>query len=100
MAYFETTKLKDEQGQVIGPAENSILRRILYILMSPLGFDRTLNRQRSTAIIESGTVTTVTTVTTCSTVSNITNIAGYSGAILMNGSNYTAWVNTVRNRIN
>lgn len=96
MAYFETTKLKDEQGQVIGPAENSILRRILYILMSPLGFDRSLNRQRSTAIIESGTVTTVTT---CSTVTNLTNIGGYNGAILMNGANYTAWATTNRNLI-
>lgn len=99
MAYFETTKLKDEQGQVIGPAENSILRRILYTLMSPLGFDRSLNRQRSTAIIESGTVTTVTTVTTCSTVTNLTNIGGYNGAILMNGANYTAWATTNRNLI-
>lgn len=93
MAYFEASRLKDESGNIISPAENTLLQRILAVLMSPLGFDRSLNRQRSTAIIESGTVTTVTTV------SNITNIAGYSGSILMNGSNYTAWATTNRNLI-
>lgn len=89
---------------------DSTLSRILAVLMSPLGFDRSLGRQRSTAIIESGTVSTVTTCTTVSTVSNITagtittvggltNIDGRNGAMLINQSNLSAWNDCVRSRI-
>lgn len=83
----------------------SLLNRILQVLMSPLGFDRSLGRQRSTAVIESGTVTTVTTVTTCSTVttcatlSNIAAIGGYSAQMQVIDTNRTAWAQCVRARI-
>ncbi|QGT54522.1 hypothetical protein b3_0281 [Synechococcus phage B3] len=97
MAYFEQLQIKDKNGNSINPAEeetiensNSLLSKILATLMSPLGFDRSLNRQRSTAVIESGTITTVST---------ITSIGPYNGAILMNGTNYTAWATTNRNLI-
>ena len=83
----------------------SLLSRILNVLMSPMGFDRSLSRQRVTGIIESGTVTTVstvTTVTTCTTVSSLTNVAaigGYSAQMQVLGINLTAWAQCVRARI-
>lgn len=80
----------------------SLLSRILNVLMSPMGFDRSLSRQRVTGIIESGTVTTVTTVTTCTTVSSLTNVAaigGYSAQVQVLGINLTAWAQCVRARI-
>ena len=83
----------------------SILARILNVLMSPMGFDRSLSRQRVTGIIESGTVTTVstvttvTTVTTCTTVTGLTNIDGRNGAMLINQTNISAWADCVRARI-
>jgi hypothetical protein len=80
----------------------SLLSRILAMLMSPMGFDRSLSRQRVTGIIESGTVTTVTTVTTVSTVSSLTNVAsigGYSAQVQVVGINQTAWAQCVRARI-
>jgi hypothetical protein len=57
-----------------------MLNRIYQMLVSPRGYDRSQQRQRSTAIIESGTVTTVstvTTVTTCSTVTAVNNLAAF-----------------------
>lgn len=83
----------------------SLLSRILNMLMSPMGFDRSLSRQRVTGIIESGTVTTVstvTTVTTVSTVSSVSNVAaigGYNAAVQVVGINLTAWAQCVRARI-
>lgn len=83
----------------------SLLSRILNVLMSPMGFDRSLSRQRVTGIIESGTVTTVstvTTVTTCTTVSSLTNVAaigGYSAQVQVVGINLTAWAQCMRARI-
>ncbi len=63
-----------------------MLNRIYQMLASPRGYDRSQQRQRSTAIIESGTVTTVSTVSTvttvatvstCSTVNSVTNLAAF-----------------------
>lgn len=92
--------------QEVGSAY-SLLSRILAVLMSPLGFDRALSRQRVTGIIESGTVTTVTTVATVSsitagtitTVGGLTNIDGRNGAMLVNQSNLSAWRDCVRSCI-
>ena len=80
----------------------SLLSRILNVLMSPMGFDRSLSRQRVTGIIESGTVTTVSTVTTVTTVSSLTNVAaigGYSAQVQVVGINLTAWAQCMRARI-
>lgn len=77
----------------------NLLRRILQMLMAPLGYDKSLQRQRSTAVIESGTVTTVSTVTTVTTVSSVTNIAavgGYSAQMQVLDGNRTAWAQCVR----
>lgn len=83
----------------------SLLLRIFNLLTSPMGFDRSLSRQRVTGVIESGTittvstVTTVTTVTTVSTVTGLTNIDGRNGAMLINQTNLSAWADCVRARI-
>lgn len=80
----------------------NLLSRILQMLMAPLGYDKSLQRQRGTVLVESGTVTTVTTVTTCSTVSAVTalnNIDGYNGRMQILDQNRTAWALCVRARI-
>jgi hypothetical protein len=82
--------------QEVGGA-SSVLTRILSVLMSPMGFDRSLSRQRVTALVESGTVTTVTTVTTAGTLTNVG--AGRSGIELQDAMNRIAWAQVVRARI-
>ena len=78
----------------------SLLSRILNVLMSPMGFDRSLSRQRVTAVVESGTVTTVTTVTTATTVGTVTNLGtGRTGIELQDAANRFAWAQLVRARI-
>jgi hypothetical protein len=77
----------------------SLLRRILERLMSPVGFDMSLDRSRVTAVVESGTVTTVSTVTTVTTVTGLTNIDGRNGAMLIDQTNLSAWADCVRARI-
>jgi hypothetical protein len=80
----------------------NLLLRIFNILAAPLGYDKSLQRQRSTAVIESGTVTTVSTVTTVTTLSSLTNIAGiggYSAQMTVLDQNRSAWAQCVRARI-
>lgn len=107
--------LVDSDGQLVGPLNPipvqevggavSLLTRIVNLLMSPMGFDRSLSRQRVTGIIESGTVTTVTTVTTlttlttCGTVTNLSNIDNIQGRLLPLNQNASAWAATVRSCI-
>jgi hypothetical protein len=72
-----------------------LLTRMLNYLNSPQGYDKSLQRQRGTVIVESGTVT----VSTISTVTNQANIGNIQGQILVNGGNMAAWQAAVRNRI-
>jgi len=81
---------------------------LLQYLDSPRGYDKSLQRQRVTAAIESGTVTTVstvttvTTVTTVSSVSSVANVAGIGGIqaqLQVYGINLSAWHACVRSRI-
>lgn len=65
----------------------NLLRRIVQMLLAPLGYDKSLQRYRQTAIIESGTVTTVT------------NINGRNGDMLVNAQVNAAWNLNVRARI-
>ena len=74
-----------------------LLRRMLSVLAKPVNYDAALNRERVTAILESGTVTTVTTVTTAGTVTNIG--AGRAGIELQDNANRTAWALVHRARI-
>jgi hypothetical protein len=76
-----------------------LLTRMLNYLNAPQGYDKSLQRQRSTAVIESGTVTNVTTVGTVTTVTNQTSMGGIQGQILVNADNLSAWALTVRSRI-
>jgi hypothetical protein len=81
------------------------LTGIFNLLAAPLGYDKSLQRGRVTAIIESGTVTTVSTVTTVTTVStlasltNIAGIGGYSAQMTVLDQNRSAWAQCVRARI-
>ena len=81
------------------------LTRVLNALNAPQGFDKSLQRQRGTVVVESGTVTTVstvTTVTTVSTVSTLSNIVAIDGLqprIQIYGANLSAWADTTRARI-
>ena len=80
----------------------TLLIRLLNATNSPRGYDVALGRNRMTAILESGTVTTVNTVTTTTTVgtvSNQTNMGGTQAQLLANGQNVSAWAATVRSRI-
>jgi hypothetical protein len=86
---------------------HSLLSRLLALLQSPPGFDSLQRRQRSTAVIESGTITTVSTVSTVSniaagtitTVTGLTNIDGRPGSMLINQTNLSAWADCHRARI-
>jgi hypothetical protein len=70
-----------------------LLTRLLNALNAPQGYDRSLQRQRGTMVVESGTVTTV------STVANMSTIDSVQGRIQVYGANLSAWADTVRARI-
>jgi hypothetical protein len=67
-----------------------LLTRMLSYLNSPMGYDKSLQRQRGTVLVESGTVTTVTT---------LSNIDGYNGRMQILDNNRVAWAQCVRARI-
>lgn len=80
----------------------TLLVRMLNYLNAPMGYDKSLQRQRGTVVLESGTVTTVSTVTTVTTVSSVTNIAavgGYNAQMQILDTNRIAWAQCVRARI-
>jgi hypothetical protein len=63
-----------------------LLVRVLNLLGAPVNYDPALNRQRMTAILESGTLTTVGTLT------DITNFgAGRTASELQNNQALAAW---------
>jgi hypothetical protein len=76
-----------------------LLTRMLNALNAPQGYDKSLQRQRGTNIIESGTVTTVSTVSTVTTLTNMSQIDTLQGRIQVYGANLSAWADTVRARI-
>lgn len=69
-----------------------IMQKILQKLRIPTGFDLTMNRQRVTAAIESGTITTVTTATT------LANFGSYPGNFFAQTQVRNTWGNTVGRR--
>lgn len=77
----------------------TLLIRLLNATNSPRGYDVALGRNRVTAILESGTVTTVGTVTAVNGVANIGSIGNQQAQLLTNGQNASAWAQTVRARI-
>lgn len=80
----------------VDPEASSLLRTLAAYFESPRGYDKSLQRQRATVILESGTVTTVTTV---GTVTNLSTIDTMQGRLLVNGQNLAAWTQVVRARI-
>lgn len=79
-----------------------LLLRLLNATNSPRGYDVALGRNRMTAILESGTVTTVSTVSTVTAVNGVANIGSIGNQqaqLLTNGQNVSAWAATVRARI-
>jgi hypothetical protein len=76
-----------------------LLVRMLNYLNSPMGYDKSLQRQRGTVVVESGTVTTVTTVTTVANITSLNNIDGYNGRMQILDQNRVAWAQCVRARI-
>lgn len=68
----------------------NLLRRIVQMLLAPLGYDKSLQRQRGTVIVESGTITTV---------SNQTNMGGFNADMLVRAQVNAAWNANVRARI-
>lgn len=70
-----------------------VIKALLQNTTNPPHIDKSLNRVRETAIIESGTITTVTTLT------GLTNIDSYQGKLLMVGQNISAWAGVVRRNI-
>lgn len=77
----------------------NLLLRILQMLMAPLGYDKSLGRQRGTVVVESGTVTTVSTVNTINNVTSLNNIDTYNARMMIYDQNRSAWANCVRSRI-
>jgi hypothetical protein len=90
LAVSDVTNAEAQQSMIL------LLTRMLNYLNAPQGYDKSLQRSRQTAIIESGTITTVGTV---SNVANQTLMGGVQAQILVNGGNMAAWQAAVRNRI-
>lgn len=82
-----------------------LLTRLLNYLNAPMGYDKSLQRQRGTVVVESGTVTTVSTVSTVTTVNTVNavtslnNIDTYNARMTVLDTNRTAWAQCVRARI-
>ena len=82
-----------------------LLTRMLNYFNAPMGYDKSLQRQRGTVVVESGTVTTVSTVTTVTTVTTVAavtslnNIDTYNARMTVLDTNRTAWAQCVRARI-
>ena len=96
---YEVTDPQPVSDDTVG----KLLMRILQMLMAPLGYDKSLGRQRGTVVVETlptlATVNTVTTVTTVTTLANIAAVGGYSAQMQIFDTNRTAWAQCVRSRI-
>jgi len=73
-----------------------VIKALLQSTTNPPHIDKSLNRVRETAIVESGTITTVSAITT---LTGLTNIDSYQGKLLMVGQNISAWASVVRRNI-
>ena len=104
MAFFETTRLKNQEGTVISPATEdtlSLLKRIFYLL-KPLGQITGGGSNRLSIDINNitgGTIGTVTTVTTCSTVTNLANLGSVAAFDLMKSASRTAYNTGIRSKL-
>lgn len=93
---YEVTDPQPVSDDTVG----NLLLRILQMLMAPLGYDKSLGRQRGTVVVETlPTLAAVTTVTTVTSVSNIGGIGGLSAQMTVFDQNRSAWAQCVRSRI-
>ena len=70
-----------------------MLQRIYLMLSSPRGYDKSLQRQRGTVVVESGTVTTVSTV---ASVSNVAAFGNEQPQIMARAMARASWRANVR----
>jgi hypothetical protein len=96
--------VSDDNPMPVADANSgNLLLRILQMLMAPLGYDKSLGRQRGTVVVETlptlSTVTTVTTVTTVANITSLNGIGGYSAQMQVFDTNRTSWAQCVRSRI-
>jgi hypothetical protein len=92
---YEVTDPQPVSDDTVG----KLLMRILQMLMAPLGYDKSLGRQRGTVVLESGTVSTVTNVNSVNSVANIAAVGGYSAQMQIFDTNRTAWAQSVGSRM-
>jgi hypothetical protein len=76
-----------------------LLARMLNYLNSPMGYDKSLQRQRATVVVESGAVSTVNTIATLNDLTRLNNLEAYNARMLVLDTNRTAWAQCVRARI-
>lgn len=82
----DTVLVQDEAAEFM-------LTRVLNALNAPQGYDRSLQRQRGTVVVESGTLTAVNSV------ANVALLDNLQPRIQVYGANLSAWADTVRARI-
>lgn len=93
-------QLRASSVPVSDDGATNLLRRIVQMLLAPLGYDKSLQRQRGTVIVETlPTLAAVTTVATVTTVAGLTNINGRNADMLINSNGNAAWALCVRARI-
>lgn len=86
---------EDNPAPVADGIVGGLLRRIVALLMSPRGYDKSMARQRVTANIEN-----LPTLATVTTVGNAASIGGVDArAMLISPTNRTSWALNHRSRI-
>lgn len=81
---------------VVDDRAGNLLGNILRTLLAPLGYDKSLQRQRGTVIVESGTIGSVTAV---AAVTNQVGMGGFNADMLVRAQVNAAWALNVRARI-
>lgn len=114
MAYFEASRLKDSDGNIINPAqeESLTLLRSIFRLLKPLGMltggqsnrlSVDINNITTGSITASGTVTANCNINanqTLANVSNVSNTGGVNTFDLMKAMSRTAYNSGIRSNIN
>lgn len=102
MSYFETTKIKNGEGEIINPAQDeslTMLKRIFQAL-KPLGqitgagsnrLSIDVNNLAGGSLATINSVNTVTTVTTTGTINNLAGVGGVAAFDLMKTQSRTAF---------
>jgi hypothetical protein len=88
----------NEQGEKVQVVTDNILAalllRVVALLSSPRGYDKSQGRQRGTVVLESGTLTT------CGTLTTLSQIGGRDAAqMLLGPQSRQSWALNHRSRI-